>query len=130
MPQSAIANGTIAPARFIKLDATADGKVLQAGAGDRTIGISQLGTRRSPYISAANEAALVNEPIRYFDQNEECGLEIAATIAPNDRLSPDANGMGIVTAADGDWYGAIALAAGVSGDIIPVKVVYGERSLT
>jgi hypothetical protein len=47
------ANGNIAPSRFVKLDTSADGKVLQCGASATIMpyGISGPGTRNPPYSS-------------------------------------------------------------------------------
>lgn len=122
MPQSGIAGGDVYPMRFVKLSTTADGKVLAAGAGDVTIGISQRGTRRSEYVDTSGKAAASGEPVQYFDETEECILEAGGTIAAGDKLKSDSNGKGVATTTDKDWMGAIALQAGASGDLLKVKV--------
>lgn len=129
MPQSAIAAGDIYPTRFVKLDPSNTGKVLQCGAGDRPIGISQQGTRRSPYVDSSGKAAAAGEPIQYYDLTEECDLEIAGTVAPMDRIKSDANGKGVKTTTNTDQYGAVAIHEGTSGKRVRVKVVYGEVSV-
>src|SRR5574341_14624 len=131
MPQAAIANGNIAPSRFIKIDTTNEGRVLQAGAGDRVIGISQAGTRRSDYVANDGFAAKVNEPIRYFNEKDEesIPLELGGTVARGDRVKSDANGKGVTAGTDKDQYGAIAIVSGVSGEIIPVKFWIGEAGI-
>lgn len=128
MPQSFKANGDIYPARFVKLTTT-DGRVVQCGAGDRGIGVSQMSTRRSDYVDSSGKAAASGEPIQVYDLGEECLLEIAGTVAQGDRLKSDANGKGVVTTTDRDQYVAVALVSGVSGEQIKVKVQPGEVSL-
>ena len=127
MPQSLIATGDIFPSRFVKLSTTR-GKGTQAGAGERPVGISQRGTRRSEYVDTSGKAAVVGEPVTVFDQGEECWLEIAGTIAVDGLIKSDADGKGVAAGSDADWVGAIALGGGVSGDLIPVKVHIVQRA--
>lgn len=56
-------------------------------------------------------------------------LKLGGTVARGDYLKSDANGFGVVASADKDKYGAKAMASGVSGDVIPVEVIHGERSI-
>jgi hypothetical protein len=128
MPQGFIANGDIPPMRFVKYD-TVDGRVLQCGAGDRPIGVSQKSTRRAEYVAADGLAAKAGEPILVFDLGEECALELGGTVTPQARLKSDASGKGVATTTDKDQYGALALMNGVAGEIINVKVDYGEASV-
>jgi hypothetical protein len=128
MAHSYIATGDIYPLRFVKLATAADGKVTQAGAGERVIGISQRGTRRSPYIDSTNRAAAAGEPLQVYEQHEECALHVAGTVAPGDYLKSDADGKGVAAGTDADDVGAIALQAGVADDLIKVKVHIAERS--
>lgn len=126
--QSAIAGGTIFPYRFVKLDPTAEGRIVQCGAGEVPIGVSQPGTRRSPYIDQTDppRAALVGEPIGYWDLAEsKVGLEVVAACSPGDRLKSDTNGKG-TPASGGDEYGAIAYDEAAAGDICAVQVAPGK----
>ena len=125
--QSALAGSNIRPCRFVKIG-TSTGYVLEADAGERVLGISQMGTRRSPYIDSNGYAASANEPIQYFDETSECPLELGGTVAAGDLLKSDNEGCGVTASTDADDYGAVALASGVSGEQIPVKVRIGERS--
>jgi hypothetical protein len=126
--QSAVASGTIFPGRFVKLDSTLQGQVLQCGSGDTPIGISDLGGRRSPYIDQTNPqpAANINEPIRFWDLDSECGLEVVAAVTPGQRLKPDTNGKGTPTTAATDQYGAVAINIAAAGYYCKVKVSPGE----
>lgn len=127
--QSYMAEGDIRPSRFVKLG-SADGKVLEADAGERIIGISQAGTNKSPYTDSSGLAAVAGDPIMVYGDGEECLLEFGGTIAHAARIKSDADGKGVTAATDKDQYGAIAKAAGVSGELIMVQVqVGGEVSV-
>lgn len=121
-----IANGNIAPSRFLKQDTTVDNKCLQAGAGNKLIGVSQRGTRNTPYSTLEDGfCAIAGEDLQIYGPEETCLLELGGTVAAGDRLKADANGKG-VTAASGDEYGAIAGQAGTSGKLIEVVVELGK----
>lgn len=127
--QSGIAGGTIFPCRFVKLDSTAEGAVVQCGAGDAPIGVSQQGARRSPYIDQTDpaRAALVGEPIGYYDLGSSgVGLEVVAAVTPGQRLKSDANGKGTPVSAATDQYGARAVDIAPAGDICKVAVELGQ----
>jgi hypothetical protein len=57
-------------------------------------------------------------------------LKLAGTVALGALLKSDADGKGVKCTAAGDEYGARALKAGVSGDVIPVDVVQGTAHAT
>jgi hypothetical protein len=128
MPVSYVANGDIYPARFVKLD-PADGKVVQCLAGDLPIGISQEGTRRSPYTDTPplGRAAAAGEQLAVYTLGERAVLQVNATVTPGTRLKADANGMGIpVVAASVDAFGGYALFNGIAGKLIEVVVDPGN----
>lgn len=126
--QSFIAGGDIYPARFVKLDSTTDGQVLQCGSGDIPIGVSQLGTRRNSYVDSSGKAAAAGEPVQVFDLNSECALEMVAACNPGQYLKPDTNGKGTPVTTDNDYYGAVAAEVGAAGKYSKVKVVYGQQA--
>jgi hypothetical protein len=122
--QSFKANGNITPASFVKLDTSGDGLVALAGAGEKVVGVSQAGTRRTPYESLDDGyAAIAGEDLEVFGIGEECWLQIAGTITQGDRLKSDASGYGVAVASNNDEYGAVARQAGVSGQLIRVQVI-------
>lgn len=124
--QSYISTGNIYPCRIVKLATTADGKVTQSGAGDASIGISQQGTRRSPYIDSNGYAASAGEPLFVHDlPGEECELDLGGTVTPGMYLKADSNGKGVNAGTDKDAYVAIAKQAGVSGERIKVEIAKG-----
>lgn len=53
---------------------------------------------------------------------------LGGTVAAGDKLTSDANGKAITTVTNKDNYGAIALHAGVAGDIVEVWVEQGMIS--
>jgi hypothetical protein len=128
MPVSYVANGDIYPCRFVKLD-PADGRVLQCLAGDLPIGVSQEGTRRSPYTDTAplGRAAAAGEQLAVYTLSERAVLQVNAAVTPGTRLKPDAAGMGIpVVAASTDAYGGFALLSGTAGKLVEVQVDPGN----
>lgn len=122
---SKVAAGTIRPSRFVKLDVTADGKVLEADAGEPIYGISQKGTRNVPYSTLDDgNAAIAGENVHIFGPGEKCSLQLGGTVAVGDRLKSDADGKGVATTTDLDEYGAIAQQAGVLDEIVEVFVTF------
>lgn len=124
---SMVAGGNIAPARFVKQSTTADHKCLLAGANAVPIGISQRGTRNTPYSSLDDGyAAIDGENIQIHGLGDTAILECGGTVAAGDRLKADASGKGVAcTSASGDNYGAIASEAGTDGKLIEVQVQIG-----
>lgn len=118
------ANGTIAPCRFVKQDTTADDAVLQAGAGDEPVGISQEGMKRAPGLAGSDAAVAAEsgDSLQLFGFGDMPLLEYGGTVTRGDWLKPDANGKG-VTASANDIAGAKALKSGVLGTKAPVIVL-------
>ena len=127
---SKIAGGNISPSRFVKLDTANEGRVLQCVAGDQPWGISQPSTRRAALAGWDDGfAAVLGENVNVILPEDDVGLlEAGGTVAVGDRLEPDAIGRGTATNAVGDHIGAIALTAGVVGDLIRVKPVRYQRA--
>lgn len=125
----AVSGGNIAPSRFVTPSAVADNTVLQATTGSHPIGVSQAGTRNTPYSTLDDGfAAIATENIHVFGENETCGLEIGSGgCAAGDFLKPDVNGAGVKSSTDGDWYGAISGQAAVQGQIVEVEILIGQR---
>jgi hypothetical protein len=120
---SKTANGNIRPSRFVKLDSSGDNLVAESDADDPCYGISQAGTRRTPYSSLDDGyAAIAGEDLEVFGVGEVCMLELGATATVGARLKSDADGKGTPVTTDLDEYGAIALVAGTSGKLIQVLV--------
>lgn len=124
------ANGNIAPSRFVRLDTTADGRVVQAGAGEKIYGISQPGTRRASYSSLDDGyCAIVGESLQIYGpgSDKDVMLELGGTVSAGDRLKSDADGKGVVTTTSGNEVGAIAQVGGTSGQLIPVQPVFNMQ---
>lgn len=121
-----ISGGNIAPMRFVKPSAAADNTCLQCGAGEMPIGVSQRGTRNTPYSTLDDGfAAIAGESLEVCRPGDRALLELGGTVAAGDHLKSDADGKGL-TASAGDKYGARASQAGTSGKIIEVYVFPGE----
>jgi len=118
------ANGTIAPSRLIKIDTTGDGLALQAGAGDKCLGISQSGMKRAPGLPGSDTAiaAEAGDPVQVYALGDVAMLTLGGTVARGDYLKSDATGRG-VTASSGDEVGAVALQSGTVGTLSLVQVL-------
>jgi hypothetical protein len=106
------ANGTIAPAVFVKIDVTADNMVVQATAGSKISGVSQEGMRRTPGLPGSDNtiAAVAGDEIDVFAPGEVCMLTAGAAVVRGDYLKSDANGLAVPTTTGGTaFYGAEAL---------------------
>jgi hypothetical protein len=91
---------------------SADDTVVAAGAAVNAIGIVQ----NAPASGELAEVAL---------QGGGAKAKLSGTVTRGSFLKTDANGA-FEAATAGDKYAAMAMASGVSGDVIPVEVVYGE----
>lgn len=122
---SFVANGNIAPSRFVKQDTTAEGKCLQSGAGDPCFGISQQGTRRPPLEGWDDGfAAIAGENIHVFTEHDcdFCYLQIGSGGSTvGDYLKSDASGNGITTTTETDNAGAIAMETVAEGKLCKVR---------
>lgn len=123
----ATANGNIRPSRFVKIDTTTNNRALECGAGDKMIGISQKGTRRTPYGGLDDGfCAIAGEGFGVFENVETAPLYLDGAVTAGDRLKAGATGGGTPTTADGDFYGAIAPQSGLAGQIMEVQVCLGQ----
>ncbi len=126
---SKVASGNISPSRFLILTTSADGKVTQAGAGEKVYGISGPWTRNTPYSSLEDGYhAIAGENVLVYGIGEKCMLELGGTVSPGDRLKSDSNGKAVATTTNLDEFGAVAMMAGTSGKLIEVEVVLGQIS--
>lgn len=119
-----VANGNIRPSRFVKLDTTAVGKVLEADANDPVYGVSQEGTRNPPYSSLDDGfCAIAGENVRVYTEPEECWLQIGSGgCTVDDMLKSDADGKGVTTTTETENAGALALETGLEDQLIRVRV--------
>lgn len=123
---SKLPGGNIAPSRFVKLDTSNVGKVLQCGAGENIFGISSPTTRRMAltgwddgYAGVSGDGAMnIIGP-----GDDEALLELGGTVTHGDYLKSDADGKGVTGSTDKDRVGAIAMQGGTSGQLIKVKPI-------
>ena len=125
---SGIAAGDIYPNRFVKLTST-DFTIAQAEAGERTVGISTVGSEKTPETYYQSDTlqplATVGRTCSYFQEGTDCMLEVGASdITAGALLAPDANGKAVAVANNAP-YGARALAAATSGTLAKVRIEFG-----
>lgn len=125
-----VAGGDIRPMRFVNLDTSNAGRVLEADADEEIYGVSGMGKRFAPYASLDDGFhAVAGENCQVYGPPEkDVPLVLGGTVTRGDYLKSDADGAGVTASSDQEKYGAIAMESGVSGDIIPVQLVKGERS--
>ena len=134
MSRSYTANGNIKPYRFVRMDTTADFKVLAAtdgssSHGTENIGISQPGTRKPP-LSPLDDgyAAIAGEEILVWEENDECLLITGAAVTNGDNLKSDSDGRGITGSVSGNYIGAVAMqTATAANQLIKVKVTVRRK---
>ena len=127
MPQSVMANGTIQPNRFVKLDSGTPSayKVLQCTANSSVpYGISQDGSLDPPGVNgSATDAARAGTELQIYVMNDICLLQVGSGgWTEGDFLMSDASGQG-VTQTSTNPIGAIALATQSAGDFGRVRVL-------
>lgn len=122
---ASIAAGNITPSSFLIQTTSADHKVqLAAAATSPIVGISGPGTRNPPYSSlddgyhaiAGENVQVLRPPLK------EAQLRLGGTVTAGDLLTSDASGFGI-TATTGQYVGARAVEAGVSGQLVTVQLI-------
>jgi hypothetical protein len=129
-----MANGDIAPCRFVKRVTTAgqanDGRVLEATAlADKVLGISQEGTRNVPYSSLNDGlAAKTGENVKVFQPGDLCLLELVSGVTRGDRITVDSAGSTgkgrTALTAEPSW--AVAEATGGAGEKCLVRVTFPD----
>lgn len=122
-----VCSGTIYPSRFVSVDPSDDYQGYQSPSGGRVIGVSQTGSRLPPTAANAGNtyAGTTGDLIGVYGVGKTCYLKLGTTVAAGDALKPDASGQGINGVSAGNYYGAVALQQGVSGDLIRVSVLVG-----
>lgn len=131
MIKGGVADGNVKPGRFVKRGTVA-GHVAQAGAGERTCGISHTNVRNAAvpgwddgYHAIAGEQVAING-----NTVENAPLISGGVITPGAYLKSDSDGRGVVATTDKDEYGAIArTGATAANQLISVDVVQGQLSV-
>jgi hypothetical protein len=127
---SLIAGGNVTPSSFVKLQSGTDRSAILCGAGDRCFGISKE-WHRFPAWEGLDDGniAISGESLAVYalPEDSEGYLQLGGTVAVGDYLKSDASGHGVTAGSDGDEYGAQAMEAGNSGDVVKVALVRGLR---
>lgn len=134
-PKSMMANGTIVFARFVKLDPTANHKVIQCAlVNDIIFGIAGDEARTTPTPDVGitpYQVAQVGEFLDVHPNTAECILAIGAGgCKAGDRLTSDATGQGVTNPKTGapPHIGAIALTAASANELALVQVTIFDTS--
>lgn len=122
--RSYIARGDIRPSRFVKRDTATNHGVLEADAGDATVGVAYEGTRTAPLPGVTALAAISGDPILVYTEGMPCEIVAGGSITPGQYLKPDADGRAVAAVA-GDLFGAIADATGATGQNVKATVMFG-----
>lgn len=123
------ANGTIRVARFVKIDSSDNNSVLEADAGERVIGISQIGGREAPIPAVTAdppEAAQATDSVLVHPDGDLCLLYLGTGgCTAGDLLKSDADGAGVALAegaGTAEEVGAVALETASAGEYAKVRV--------
>lgn len=123
--RSFIANGNVLPYSFVKMDATAPFKVIQAAAAsDVPIGIAAEYTQATPLPSDSSTqyAATAGNELRVYSVGTRCLLKAGSGgLTVGNRVVSDASGNG-VTGTTGQISGAVADGSAASGELCWVLV--------
>lgn len=124
------ASANISPSRFVKRSGA--NTVATCGAGERMIGISAEYSNYAPLPAQTEYAAASGDTCPFIMvgdglQEDRPVLLVLGTggATQGDLLKSDASGAGVTASTDKDCYGALALATGVAGEAIPVRLLFG-----
>jgi hypothetical protein len=113
-----IASGAIKARSFVKFDSSSNKKnptIVQCESG------ASIG------ISANDDDAASGDSVEVCLPGGGAVLKIAGSVDLGNSIKPTTDGSGIVTASAGDSVGAMAVEGGLTGDLIGVHVVHGEK---
>lgn len=126
-----IAGGDVYISRFVKLSTTADNTALQAGANERSVGISHDGTRDAPGVTGATAdlAASAGKPVKTYGLGDICLLWAGSGgFTAGDQIKSDADGKGVTAGSANDQVGAEALQTVAWNERGRVRIVSKQRS--
>jgi len=122
------AGGDIYPSRFVKLSASYDNTVTQAGTNEQPIGISSDATRDAPLDGASGLAAADTNALQVNLPGSVCLLEVGSGgLTRGDYVKSDTNGKGVTAATTGataQFVGALALESASAGELARVLVLF------
>ena len=132
---SYVASGNVIPGYICKFDTTAgnSGKVLQAGATDKPMGIACLQQNKAPLAGLqTGYAAQAGETFHVFDAadpEDEPGVVVDAAYAQGTLIKPSTNGIGTQVTTDADYYVCRLLQASfAAGDMVKCVIMIGQQA--
>jgi hypothetical protein len=135
-PKTMMANGTIVRCRFVKLDPTANHKIIQCAATNDFIhGIAGDEARTAPTPDVGitpYQVAQAGEAVDVHPNTAECQLDCSGGWKAGDRLTSTSSGQGITNPRTGHppHIGAIALTAANDTELGLVQVCIFDTSNT
>jgi hypothetical protein len=113
--------GNISPASFVKPSGSE--QVVQCGAGDVSIGVSQPGTNSAPGTTGASPyAAVSGQSVVVYHMSQIVEVTIGAVAIVPGFVKADANGFAIQAAA-GNQAAAYSFEAGNPGQLVRMMVL-------
>ena len=112
--QQGLAGAAITAFSFVKSGGTPGDKILLAGSNEETLGVGP-------------DYAVASGAMAKYAGEGVAQLKLGGTVTAGNDLISDGSGFGVARATTGTTIqnvGAIALRDGVSGDIIPVRVIH------
>ena len=126
------AGGDIRPSRFVKLDASNNNTLLESNANERSVGISQPGTKEAPGTTGASvNAAEANDSFEYFPWGRVTRIEVGSGgLTAADEVESDADGKGVTVSGSGDHeVSAIAVEDAAANEFGQVLVISYFRQI-
>lgn len=131
-PMTFKASADVCTCRFVKLDTSDVGSVIQgAAASDVCIGVSGVAEQLQPSIGGTtNVHALSGYSCQVYSVGQVAILEVGTGgLTVGDTVCSDSVGKGVTSSGTaGKTYYAIALETGVAGDRVRVLVVPGVKT--
>lgn len=124
-----VAGGNITPSRFVAQNTSYDSTVDNASvAGQRCLGVSQVGTRKAPGTGADDGyAAIAGEPVQVFLPGDVAPIMCGSGgVTRGQLIKTDANGKAVAASITGQslqWVHAQALESGADGEIVNFLVL-------
>jgi hypothetical protein len=115
------ARGNIHTAAFVKEDTATNFGVLEAGANDKVIGVSQDGTHDTPGLTGAGVYAATNgQGIQVFQDGDECLITVGTGgVTAGDLVQAGSTGTAVTLslATGNNYVGGRMLETGAAGDL-------------
>ncbi len=129
-----VAGADIYPCRFIKFKSGSPFTVIQATANSRICGVSQEATTLVPIDGMTDStsvfAARTGMNVPYYDEHQECLIEVGGAITAGAFVISDANGKAVAASEGNTTIGGVALeSATEAGQKIRIRVEFQRSAI-